>query len=129
MRAFLLRAAPLAFLFAISLFVNGPAASGQEAVGARPIERAPPVVTTNPAMHVDIRPLPQLPPTLSAPVGNTPSCCGGVSSSPAGSPGSESGSGGAEAAASPADNDALAESVVDTMLDALPIAGKQRGAE
>ena len=128
MRAFLFRFAPPTFLLATGLLVCGPSASGQEVVGARPIERAPPVVTTYPTTHVDIRPLPQLPttPTLSAPIGNTPSCCGGTSTS---STGSESGSGDAEAAASPADNDALAGSVVDTMIGELPIVGKQRSAE
>ena len=132
MRAFLFRTAPLAFLLAVGLFVNGLSASGQEAVGRRPIETGPPIVTPYPPAHVDVRAPDSLTSTVpgSAPIVNTPSCCGGGSTdSAAGVSGSESGSGESEAAATPADNDALAESVVDTMLDALPIAAKQRSAE
>jgi len=135
MRAFLRRVAPFALLLGTGLFANGPSASGQEVVGARPIERAPPVVTTNPSTHIDLHPVIPLVPAipLSPTIGNTPSCCGATT---AGSePGSGSSGGGgdegaaAETAASPADNDALAESVVDTMVAELPIAAKQRGAE
>jgi hypothetical protein len=125
MRAFLLRATPLIVLLAAGLFASGPSASGQEAVGARPIERAPTVEVPYSQSHVDLHPLTPLTPTgpLSAPIGNAPSCCGGTST------GSEPGASDAGAAASPAENDDLAGSVVDTMMEELPIVGKQRSAE
>jgi hypothetical protein len=135
MRAFLHRATPFALLIGIGLLANGPS-SGQEVVGARPIERAPPVVTTNPSTHIDLHPvIPPLPAVpLSPTIGNTPSCCGATTTAGTGANSSFSGGGGdegggAEAVASPAENDALAESVVDTMMAELPIVGKQRGAE
>ena len=128
MRAFPHRFAPLALLLVTGLFANGSSASSQEAVRVRPIEPAPPVVTTYPSTHVDISPIiPLTPPvTLPVPSGNTP-CCGPTTAGPEGS----SGGGGSEAetVASPADNDRLAESAVDTMINELPIAAKQRSAE
>jgi hypothetical protein len=126
MRAFPLRFAPLALLLLIGLFANGSFASGQEAVRARPIERAP-GVTTYPPIHFDVHPITPLTPTvpLAPQIENTP-CCGVTTA------GQETSAGGGEAAetiASPADNDRLAESIVDTMMSELPVAAKQRSAE
>lgn len=128
MRAFPLRFAPLALLLLAGLFANGSFASGQEAVRARPIERAP-VVTPYPPIHFDVHPIAPLTPTipLAPQIGNTP-CCGVTTAGQEAS----SGDGGGEVTetiASPADNDALAESVVETMIGELPVAAKQRGAE
>ena len=125
MRAFPHRFAPLALLLLAGLSANGSFASGQGAVRARPIERAP-VVTTYPPTQIDVRPINPLTPTipLAPQIGNTP-CCGATTVGP------EASAGGGETAtvASPTNNDALAESVVETMMGELPIATKQRGAE